>query len=123
MDQLSQALNLGPQPMPSACSRLHCRTLKSISRKNRLYLYGVYTLAEFGGTARGGSEAFQGAEAAFMAADAPANQIHTVSRLSFRRFSCQTAYIVRKIYFIVRNGQSGTKKQTKNKRFLGVASF
>ena len=58
-----------------------------------------------------------------MAADAPTNQIHTVSRLSFRRFSRKTVYIVRKIYFIVRNGQSGAKKQTKNKRFLGVASF
>ena len=60
MDQLSQALNLGPRPMPSACSRLHGRTLKSISRKNRLYLYGVDTLAGFRETARGGSEACQG---------------------------------------------------------------
>ncbi len=60
MDQLSQALNLGPQPMQSAYSPRHCRTLKSISRKYRPYLYGVDTLAEFSGTARGGSEACQG---------------------------------------------------------------
>ncbi len=60
MDQLSQALNLGPRPMPSACSRLHRRTLKSIPRKNGLYLYGVDTLAEFSRAAKGGSEACQG---------------------------------------------------------------
>ena len=54
-----------------------------------------------------------GAEADFMAADAPANQIHTVSRLPFVRFSRKTASIVRKIYFIVRNGQSRTKNKLK----------
>ena len=60
MDQLSQALNLAPQPMPSTYSRLHRRTLKNIPRKNRLYLYGVYTLPGFRGTVRDGSEACQG---------------------------------------------------------------
>ncbi len=60
MDQLSQAPNLGPQPMPSAYFSFHSRTLKNTSRKNRLYLYGVDTLAEFSGAARDGSEACQG---------------------------------------------------------------
>ncbi len=54
-----------------------------------------------------------GAEADFMAAGAPANQIHTVSRLSFLRFARKAASIVRKIYFIVRNGQSRTKNKLK----------
>ncbi len=48
-----------------------------------------------------------------MAASASANQIHTVSRLPFVRFSCKTASNVRKIYFIVRNGQSRTKNKPK----------
>ena len=60
MDQLSQALKLGAQPMQSAYSRLHGPTLKNISRKNRLYLYGVDILTEFSETARGGSGACQG---------------------------------------------------------------
>ncbi len=60
MDQLSQALNLAPQPLTSAWSRLHRQTRKSISRKNRLYLYGVDTLAKIRETARGVSEACQG---------------------------------------------------------------
>ncbi len=52
-----------------------------------------------------------GAEADFMAAGAPANQIHTLNRLRFVRFGRKTASIVRKIYFIVRNGQSRTKNK------------
>ena len=57
---------------------------------------------------RGGSRLYGGGRAA-----APANQIHTVSRLPFRRFSCKTASIVRQIYFIVRNGQSRIKNKSK----------
>ncbi len=117
MDQLSQALNLGPQPMPPAYSRLHGPTLKSISRKNRLYLYGVDTLAEFSGTARGASGTYRGRSRLYGggSAAAPANQIHTVTRLPFLSFACKTASIVRKIYFIVRNGQSRTKNKPKTK--------
>ena len=46
-------------------------------------------------------------------AAAPANQIHTVSRLPFLHFGQKTASIVRKIYFIVRNGQSRTISKLK----------
>ena len=115
MDQLSQALNLAPRPIPSAYSRFHVRILKSISRKNRLYLYGVDTLAEFSGTARGALGTYRGRSRLYGggSAAAPAKQIHTVTRLPFLRFACKTASIVRKIYFIVRNGQSRTKNKPK----------
>ena len=115
MDQLSQALNLGPQPMTSAYSRLHGRTLKNISRKNRLYLYGVYTLSEFSEAVRDGSEACQGRKPPLWRrsrrrADKP-NSYR--SRLPFLRFGQKTASTVRKIYFIVRNGQSRTINKPK----------
>ncbi len=64
-----------------------------------------------------------GAEADFMAADAPANQIHTVSRLPFARFGRKTASIVRKNIFYCPKRTKSDKKQTENKFFPGVASF
>ncbi len=115
MDQLSQALNLGLQPMPSAYSRLHRRTLKStLEKTDCIYTVSIH-LPNLGGQlgavqrhVRGKCRLYGGGRAA-----ASANQIHTVSRLPFLRFGCKTASIVRKIYFIVRNGQSRTKNKSK----------
>ena len=115
MEQLSQALNLGPQPMQSVYSSLHHRTLKSISRKNRLYLYGVDTLAKFSETARGGSEACQRQKSplwrrARRCAGKPKSYQKPPASL---RFSHKTASTVRKIVFIVRNGQSRAMNKPK----------
>ena len=115
MDQLSQALNLGPQPMPSAYSRLHRRAPKSNPEKTDcIYTVSIH-LRNLGGQlgavqrhVRGRSRLYGGGRAA-----APAKQIHTVSRPSIVRFGHKTASIVRKIYFIVRNGQSRIKNKSK----------
>ncbi len=115
MNQLSQALNLVPQPTPSAYSRLHRRALKStLEKTDCIYTVSIY-LRDLGGQlgavqrhVRGGSRLYGGGRAA-----APANQIHTLSRLPFVHFCCKTASIVRKIYFIVRNGQRRTKRKPK----------
>ena len=116
MDQLSPALNLGPQPMPSADSRLQRRRLEAIPRENTVCIHALSIhlrdLARQLGTVqrqlRGKTRLYAGGRPA-----APAKQIHTDSRLPFVRFSHKSASIVREKYFIVRNGQSGTINKPK----------
>ena len=111
MDQLSQALNLAPQPMPSTDSRLQRRRLGAIRPENTVCIHTVSLrlrdLAGQPGTVqrqlRGKTGLYAGGRAA-----APANPIHTDSRLPFVRFGRKTASIVRKIFFIGQNGQSRT---------------
>ncbi len=117
MDQLSQALNRGAQAMPAANSRLQRRALGATPhpRKHGLYPYGVARLAGSRGQptavqrhVRGKNRLYAGGCAAALA-----NQNHTSSRLRFLRFGQKIASTVRKIYFIVRNGQSRTINKPK----------
>ncbi len=125
MDQLSQALNLAPQPMQSACSRLHRRILKSIPRKIRLYLYGVDTLAEFSGATMGGSEACQGRKPTLWrrkrrCAGKPNSYRQPPA---FSPFQPQNrVYCPKNIFYCPKRTKSD-KKQTENKYSPGVASF
>ena len=110
MEHLSQALNLVPQPMPSADPRLHRRRLGTTPENTVCIPTVSMCLRDLAGQLgtvqsqlKGKTRLYAGGRAA-----TPANQIHTESRLPFVHFRHKTASTVRKVFFIVRKGQSRT---------------